>query len=700
MSLLAACGLLAASGICVRQAADVPLAWLIGSWVGAFAWLFILDRPGGLFQSDRFLWVFTTTVGLSLLAQSTGADQSPLILAVFVLMGVVAWHGEAKFAFWVAILFCLLEALSLRKQTTAGPEAWALYLRWAALLVSAFFLARIVKTRTEKEQLGQRLESLKREADRFAQAEPSSFNIPKDKLLREESRLTARVGTVMGLEESLGQQAALFQKALKLHSACVFLFTALEDKKVLRLRASASASDALAPDVTLLPGESLVGLAAKEGKRVLLNQMAGESARALPYYLKPNPIGSFLAQPLYGRDATAPDERGDLAGLVVLDSLSENFFGDHELELVEGFCANLEGVLENNKTLHFSKTKSRNLHALYEVSKEFSTQLNYPKVLQIALSTAVDILPCDSAYIAIAHEDGKVFEVAATWSRVKAGNEPTQLDPELAVWVQANRKPIRYTRGQKDRSLVSFARREGMLGSIQSFLMVPLIAGGDLLGVIRLNSHQSDAYQEYDQDVLSTLANQTSMAIKNAVAADQIRNLAERDGLTGLYNHRFFQERLEEELAKADRYNKDLGFLLMDVDHFKKFNDTYGHQEGDKVLRAVAEIAQGTIRQKVDILARYGGEEFAVILPETDLNAARDLAERVRRNIADHAFESENKTSYKVTVSIGVSTYPFDAREQSKLIQAADEGLYESKRRGRNCVTLFKDIPKPASESR
>ena len=176
-----------------------------------------------------------------------------------------------------------------------------------------------------------------------------------------------------------------------------------------------------------------------------------------------------------------------------------------------------------------------------------------------------------------------------------------------------------------------------------------------------------------------------------------IKNLAVRDGLTGLYNHRYFQDKLSEELAKADRYKKDLSLILTDVDHFKKFNDTYGHQEGDKVLMGVSQVLQETVRAKVDTVARYGGEEFAVILPETDGNAAYDLGERIRKSIESRLFEYEGKKIYRVTLSLGLSSYPFDAIEKRLLIQYADQALYDAKKNGRNCVKKYRPGITPES---
>lgn len=685
---------LAVSGIFIRLPEDVPSVWLILAWIAAFAWLFLLIRLKVFSGPHRFLFLIGTTIGLNLLAQSTGGEQSPLIFAVFLLIGIAAWEGDAKYGFWAALFFIFLEAFYLRKGN--GTLGLTLYLRWAAFLVSAMFLAKVVKTRQEKEQLDHRLESLKSEAVKLASdAEPSSFNIPKDKLLREESRLSARVGTLMELEEALTRQLSLFQKSLPTHSAVFFLLTTVQDRTVLRLRAHASESNSIAPDVTVLPGETLVGLAAKEGRRVLLNQIAIESARALPYYLKPNPIASFLAQPVYLKSPhleVDPSEDAELAGVLVLDQVKPNYFNEREIVLIEQFASMLADTLHGARVKHFSTAKTRNLHALYDVSHSFSTLLEPDKVLETALKTASEISSCDSAYIALAEGEGRTFNVRAWWGPTRSSEKPAQLEDELVSWVLENKKPIRYTRGLKDKSLSAFSKKEGMLGSTQSFLMVPLLISENVLGVIRLNSQRPDSYQEYDQDVLTTLANQTAMALENALMVQQIREMAVRDGLTGVYNHRYFQEKLAEEIAKAERYNKDLSLALLDVDHFKKFNDNYGHQEGDKVLKIVSEIVQSTVRTKIDTVARYGGEEFAVILPEADGNSAKDLAERIRKNVDSYLFENNGKVLYRVSVSIGIASYPFDSRDQKMLIQLADKALYEAKKDGRNCVRRFKPL--------
>lgn len=170
-------------------------------------------------------------------------------------------------------------------------------------------------------------------------------------------------------------------------------------------------------------------------------------------------------------------------------------------------------------------------------------------------------------------------------------------------------------------------------------------------------------------------------------ANEKLRELASRDGLTGLYNHRFFQEALELELARAQRYGRALALVIFDIDQFKKINDTYGHPSGDVVLACLSKAVQLLVRAN-DIVARYGGEEFAIVLPETDIEGATILAERVRRVIENMEFLVKG-TKIKTTVSLGVTSYKPGARivEKANLVAVADKALYISKQSGRNKVT-------------
>ena len=170
-------------------------------------------------------------------------------------------------------------------------------------------------------------------------------------------------------------------------------------------------------------------------------------------------------------------------------------------------------------------------------------------------------------------------------------------------------------------------------------------------------------------------------------ANKKLRELAYRDGLTGLYNHRYFQEILEREIKRARRYKKPLSLLMIDIDHFKKINDTYGHLHGDEVLKRLAQIFSESIRA-CDYAARYGGEEFSIILPETLLNGALNVAERLRQRVKNTPIVLADQ-EIRVTISIGLAAYENTQREitRSQLIALADKALYQSKMAGRDRVT-------------
>lgn len=168
----------------------------------------------------------------------------------------------------------------------------------------------------------------------------------------------------------------------------------------------------------------------------------------------------------------------------------------------------------------------------------------------------------------------------------------------------------------------------------------------------------------------------------------QLQRLATHDGLTGLYNHRAFYTLLEDEVARAQRFNRPASLLLLDIDHFKRVNDTHGHQAGDAVLRGLTELL-GREARAIDHVCRYGGEEITVILPETDLEAATHIAERLRAAVEAYQFDVDAGVPLRITASIGVASFPRHADNPQALVAAADSALYAAKQRGRNRIVCY-----------
>lgn len=178
------------------------------------------------------------------------------------------------------------------------------------------------------------------------------------------------------------------------------------------------------------------------------------------------------------------------------------------------------------------------------------------------------------------------------------------------------------------------------------------------------------------------------MTLKRKLIEDELRDMAIHDGLTGLYNHKYFYTLLEEELPRADRYHHDVSLLMLDIDNFKNLNDSYGHRSGDAVLHTLSKRLLERVRG-TDWVCRYGGEEIAILLPETDFSTAKNIAESLRVLVEQQAFSIEGDQQVKVTTSIGVSTYPQHAKTPSALVSAADQALYKAKEMGRNRVCVF-----------
>lgn len=227
--------------------------------------------------------------------------------------------------------------------------------------------------------------------------------------------------------------------------------------------------------------------------------------------------------------------------------------------------------------------------------------------------------------------------------------------------------------------------------SLRQVLAVPLVIQGKVEGTLCvLNKLNQQPFSPEDVDTLSTLAVHAGVAIENARFVEKIEQQAITDSLTGLYNHMEFQKQLAEEIDRCRRYGNEFALLIVDLDHFKLVNDTYGHQVGDMILNEIVRTIQDGLRS-VDRIFRYGGEEFAVILPETHKDGAKMIADRVRKTVADSTYSVNSNHPIKVTLSIGVSSFPHDALQREDVITTADQALFTAKRGGRNRVVTYSE---------
>ncbi|HVE59748.1 MAG TPA: diguanylate cyclase [Pyrinomonadaceae bacterium] len=275
--------------------------------------------------------------------------------------------------------------------------------------------------------------------------------------------------------------------------------------------------------------------------------------------------------------------------------------------------------------------------------------------------------------------------VGATADRIR--NKSEKIGERVARLVLQNGKPV----------VVVDTRAVGLQPApsdwkykTNSFISYPFNVGDRRVGVLNITDKADGlAYGEADLELLNAIAPQVAVLIDRAglkSKAGEFEQLSVTDALTGLLNRRYLEERLAEEIKRSNRYGYPMSFMMIDVDNFKSYNDTFGHAEGDKALKIVADCFRETLRS-ADIAARYGGEEFSILLPQTTINEAETIAERLREHI--EAVEFPNR---QITVSIGIAGCCLELNSTHELIVAADNALYEAKRKGRNNVQVYEKI--------
>lgn len=407
------------------------------------------------------------------------------------------------------------------------------------------------------------------------------------------------------------------------------------------------------PEWFLSPGQGLLGRPLATGQPVLAEGEEAEEATALPW--PGEGTRSAIAVPLRFE--------GALAGVLAVGSAREAVrFTWDDVAMLASFASLVVISLANAGRFRRVRHKADQMEALLKISRRLTESLKLDAVLASVLQEAAFFLAADAGVLHLARENGELA-VAATYG------PPSLLSSEVTALAQA-------------------AMLRGEPGGGRTSLCVPLVTGTKRIGALTCVREHGLGFAEDDLAFLWTLASHAAMAIENARLHEEAEERSIRDPLTGLYNVRRLEARLSEEFFRAQRYRRDLSFLMLDIDHFKRFNDTYGHLSGDRVLREVADVVSGSVRS-IDQVFRYGGEEICVLLPETPSHQALVVAERIRLGVAALNLTGENgQTLGRVTVSLGVASFPHEATEAHELIARADEALYQAKGQGRNRVVL------------
>jgi diguanylate cyclase (GGDEF)-like protein len=380
---------------------------------------------------------------------------------------------------------------------------------------------------------------------------------------------------------------------------------------------------------------------------------------------------SELAIPLMVRD--------EVVGVLDCQSDRLNHFDRETIDLLTLFSTQASMALQNARLYSLERKRARQLEAINAIAQESTAVLELEQLLSkvcmliqqafqvshVALFLREEgelVLRAHHGTLTLRFPENERFSVhREPWSRI-LGRSGTTIENDL--------------KGVPDHVKI--------FAEVASRMFIPLVSFGQTLGVLALQSAEENAFHESELQPLESVADICATSIQNAHFVERMKQLAYLDGLTGIFNRRFFELRITEEIERARRYGHSLTLIMADIDLFKCLNDEFGHLLGDEVLRQVSSLFHQQIR-KIDVVCRYGGEEFGILLPQTSAQDGMGVAEKLRKIVEGWQFPGVPRT---VKISAGVAAYPDHGTTRDELVRAADTGLYAAKQAGRNRVCL------------
>ncbi|HEV2439442.1 MAG TPA: GAF domain-containing protein [bacterium] len=469
------------------------------------------------------------------------------------------------------------------------------------------------------------------------------------------NRVMGRVTTALRPEELF--ETLVEELHATLHYPLVALLTLTDDGTALRV---VSRRGYVGDIPMLVPIErGIVGRVARTGVAILSADVAAER----DYLTVDSRVRQEVCVPIF--------VEGRVVGVINVET-ADPVLGRSDVDLLTALAGEVSSALRNAVLFAEVRSARDEIQALHEAAQMVSASLELSAVLESLVKVTCRRFGYDRSAILLADDRGGL-EVRAACG---AGHT---LGTRIPAWEGAEGQAAR------DRRPVLISAAAGDGGPIETTLALPLVREGQLVGVFSVGTADADRLGDRARHTLTTLAGYAMVAIENARLYEQTRHLAATDGLTGLANHRAFIQALDQELERSRRYALPLSMIMIEIDRFKRYNDTYGHLRGDDVLRMVARTLEREHRKQIDFVARYGGDEFIILLPHTPRAVAADVAERIRRTVEDTPF-IVGRDIASITISLGVASFPEDGDTTITLIEAADRRMYAVKQEGGNAV--------------
>jgi diguanylate cyclase (GGDEF)-like protein len=462
------------------------------------------------------------------------------------------------------------------------------------------------------------------------------------------------------LDEVLSRILAIVRDVFHLDKAAILLL----DEKTQELYVKTQFGWDPAGETIRVPlGKGLSGTAAQTKKPVYAPDVTQD-----PLYIRPLAgTLSKVAIPLMVRE--------EVVGVLDCQSDQLDFFDQETLELLRLFSTQASIALANARLYSLEQRRRAQLEAINAIARQTTAVLEIGELVKQVCSLSLESFGGDHASVLLFEDDRLVLRAhqGKLTPLFKIGDELPAAEGLLVCPIDSRKAVV-----VKDVSQVSGHAR-GFRETV-SAVCLPLVSFGQVLGVLVLESASCDAFAPEDVNALESVSDICATAIQNARYFDRVRQLAYLDGVTGIFNRRYFELRIAEEIARSSRHGLTFSVIMVDIDHFKRLNDEFGHLLGDEVLRQVSGILSQQLR-KSDVFSRYGGEEFAIITPETGLESALGVADKLRRVVESWHFPG---VARPVTISAGVAEFPTQGGTRDELVKSADEALYAAKQSGRN----------------